>query len=334
MECLDRSSWQICLVVDGDRHLLGTVTDGDIRRRILKGQPLDAPVTEVMNARPIVGNPKDDRTRLLDSLRARQLKQLPIVDHDGRVVGLETLDHLASPNPVRDNWVVLMAGGLGTRLRPLTEHAPKPLLRVGNRPILETILLGFVKQGFHRFYISVNYKAEMVKAHFDDGDRWGVTIRYLEEDRRLGTAGALTLIEDLPELPLIVSNGDLLTKVDFNSMLDFHDSHGAEATMGVREYDLEVPFGVVQMDQADIVAIEEKPVQRFFVNAGLYVIGPSALPRIPRGKVYDMPTLFGDLISAGGRTVAFPIREYWLDIGRMSDLERAKLDYLSEFEDR
>ena len=245
---------------------------------------------------------------------------------------LEILDRLIAPAPVRDNWVVLMAGGLGTRLHPLTKHAPKPLLRVGNRPLLETILLNFIKQGFRRFYISVNYKADMVKAHFDDGRRWGVEIRYLEEDQRLGTAGPLALIEDIPEQPLIISNGDLLTKVSFEKMLAFHRDHGADATMGVREYDLEVPFGVVQLDQDRIVGIEEKPVHSFFVNAGLYVISPAVLSKIPRSQSYDMPDLFTHMAAAGAVTVAFPVREYWLDVGRMDDFERANHEFFAEFE--
>jgi NDP-sugar pyrophosphorylase family protein len=227
----------------------------------------------------------------------------------------------------RRNTVVVMAGGLGTRLDPLTKDLPKPLLKVGSKPILETILSNFRGYGFAEFFLSVNYKAEMVKSYFGDGTRWGIRIRYLEESVPLGTAGSLSLLPERPTLPLVVMNGDLVTQVNFQHMLDFHREHAAVATMGVREYDMQVPFGVVRLEESRIVAIEEKPVHRFFVNAGIYVLEPDALDYVPRGEYFDMTTLFERLAKEGMPTSAFPIREYWLDVGRPDDLERAQIEY-------
>jgi NDP-sugar pyrophosphorylase family protein len=221
----------------------------------------------------------------------------------------------------RPNWVVLMAGGLGTRLRPLTEDCPKPMLPVGGKPILESILESFVEQGFRRFFFSVNYKAEMVQDHFGDGSRWGVRIDYLHEDRRLGTAGALSLLDDRPDAPLVVMNGDLLTRASFDKLLDFHYAQSATATMTVRDYDFQVPYGVVKIDGTQIVSIEEKPVQKFFVSAGIYVLSPS---------VFDMPSLFSRLINEGQKVAAYPLKEYWLDIGRIEEFERAQREWIGE----
>ena len=327
---IDAGGMQIALVVGTDRRLLGTISDGDVRRGILRGVSLDARCETIMNAAPTVARPGEDREALLATMRARQLHRIPVLDASDRIVGLETFDELVRPAR-RENLVVLMAGGMGKRLRPLTEERPKPMLMIGNRPILETILLNFVECGFHRFYLSVNYKADMVEEHFGDGSRWGVTIRYLREREPMGTAGAVRLLPEKPELPVLVMNGDLLTKTNFNSLLDFHNTHHAAATMCIREYDLQVPYGVVKTLDHRLVAVEEKPVQRFFVNAGIYVLSPEALGQIPDGY-YDMPMLFEKLVGAGSETAVFPIREYWLDIGHLADLEKAHGDFDAHFQ--
>ena len=220
-----------------------------------------------------------------------------------------------------------MAGGLGSRLQPLTEDKPKPLLSVGDKPILETILESFIEQNFRRFYISVNYKADAIKKHFADGGRWNAEIRYLEEETRLGTAGALDLIPERPELPLLVMNGDLLTRVNFRDLLDYHLDQKAQATMCVREYDFQVPFGVVEIEDHHILSIDEKPVHRFFVNAGIYVLEPGLIDLIPKGEYFDMTDLFARAIEKGHETQAFPIHEYWIDVGRIDDLDRANHDH-------
>jgi dTDP-glucose pyrophosphorylase len=318
---IDGSSLQIALVVDEKRKLLGTVTDGDVRRGILKGVSLEDPATKIMNTKPTVARQGDDRDSMLAAMRARQIHQIPVIDAEGRVVGLEILDSLLGEK--RDNIVVLMAGGRGVRLRPLTDDTPKPLLHVGAKPILETILESLIEQGFGRFYLSVNYLAEKFEQHFGDGSRWGVDIRYLRESTPLGTAGALSLLPERPSKPLLVMNADLVTRIGFGHLVDFHVKHKAAATMGVREYDFQVPFGVVHMQNERIVEVQEKPTHRFFVNAGIYVFEPSVLDAVPAGQRIDMPDLFNTLVKQGRHTAVFPIREYWLDVGRHDDFARA-----------
>ena len=327
---IDQGALKIALVVDGEQRLLGTVSDGDIRRAILKGITLEEPVDQIMNRHPAVAGLQDGRERLLSLMRSKQVYQVPRLDDQGVLVGLELIDALPQAEQL-ENWVVLMAGGLGTRLKQLTEQVPKPLLKVGDKPILETILDTFMEQGFSRFFISVNYKSEMIEEYFGDGSRWGVRIEYLRETKKLGTAGALGLLPERPTLPIMVMNGDLLTKVSYRQLLDFHTEHHAAATMCVREYDFQVPYGVVTLDHHRIRSIVEKPVQRFFVNAGIYVIDPETLDLLQPDTSLDMPALFEQLLLQQRETAVFPIREYWLDIGRMDDFERAKSEYAEVF---
>ena len=327
---IDDTPHKICLVVDEGERLLGTITDGDIRRGILRSLPFEEPVTAIMKPNPVVGLVDDGPERHAEIMRAAVIRHLPIVDDEGRVLGL-ILDDPFHLEERMDNWVVLMAGGLGSRLNPITEDTPKPLLKVGEKPLLETIIEKFTSQGFHRFYISINYKGQMVKRHFGDGSRWSAEIRYLEENERLGTAGALGLLPQRPSLPAIVMNGDVLTKVDFRSLLAFHNEQGAEATMAVREYDFQVPFGVVDLNGAEVLNVEEKPVHRFFVNAGIYVIEPEVLNSVRPNAHLDMTDLFRRLVADGKKSAAFPVREYWVDIGRLDDLEQANREYPGEF---
>lgn len=330
IKCIDASAQQVAMVLAADDQLAGLITDGDVRRALLRGLGLDAPIDRVMNARPTTARADTTRDDMLAEMRRLSIRHLPLTDAEGRVVGLTT-DHDLFGCEKRDNWVVLMAGGLGSRLSPLTDDCPKPMLPVGNRPLLQTILEKFIADGFHRFYISVNYKAEMVKAHFGDGSKWGAKIVYLHETHRLGTAGALGLIPERPDAPVIVMNGDLLTKVNFQQLIDFHTQHSATGTMGVREYEFQVPYGVVVTDGHRIASIDEKPVHQFFVNAGIYVIAPEMLDRVPAGEFYDMPTLFSEMLRLGRETAVFPIREYWLDIGHLADYHRANGEYLEMF---
>lgn len=327
---IDAGSLQISLIVDKDKHLLGTVTDGDVRSAILKGVPLSVSVKKIMNTRPITALNSQSRERLLAIMSANKIHQIPLLDTAGRVTGIEFIDDLIKEKK-KDNIVVLMAGGLGSRLRPLTDDCPKPLLRVGTKPILETILENFIECGFETFFIAVNYKDEMIKKYFKDGKNWGCKIRYLSEKRKLGTAGALSLLPSIPRKPVIVMNGDLLTRINFNQLLDFHRQHRASATMCIREYGLQVPYGVVKMDAHLINKIEEKPIHKFFVNAGIYVFEPHVFPRIPKNRALDMPSLLQSLTKAKQHVAAFPIREYWLDIGRIDDLDRANQEFTTVF---
>ncbi len=288
---IDAGAMQIALVVNENHHLLGTVTDGDVRGGILKGLPLSAPVQQIMNPDPTTARFDESKEAILALMKRKKLHQIPVIDEKGEVVGVEILDELIQPQ-VRDNWVVLMAGGLGSRLRPLTDDCPKPLLKVGSKPIMETILDNFIEYGYRRFFLSVNYKAEMIQDYFGDGSKWGVEIRYLHEKERMGTAGALGLLPEKPLQPILVMNGDLLTKVNFQHLLNFHQEHQAKATMCVREYEYQVPYGVVKIDHQRLVGIEEKPVQHYFVSAGIYVLEPEVLELIPSNAFFDMPTLF------------------------------------------
>lgn len=326
---IDKTALQIALVVDRERKLLGTVTDGDIRRAILKGISLEEKVTQIMNTSPTVAFITDHHTDILRLMRKKSLHQIPILHEDGKVLKIEVWDKLALKE--YDYSVILMAGGLGTRLRPLTDHYPKPMLKVGDKPILETILENFIEEGFRQFYITVNYKAEIIERYFGDGSRWGVNIQYTHEKQRLGTAGALSLLPQPIDKPVVVMNGDILTKVNFKQLLDFHRENQAIATMCVREYEHQVPYGVVKLNQQYVSRIEEKPVQRYFVNAGIYVLNPEALSFITHETFYDMPSLFEQLIADGKLTAGFPIREYWIDIGRMSEYNQANIEFNNIF---
>jgi len=330
IELIDTTALQIALVVDKNNRLVGTVTDGDIRRGILRNISLEEPVQRIMNPRPTFAKVHDSREIITAIMKLKKLQHIPVVDDDGCIINLESwTDIFQSYN--YDNWVVLMAGGQGSRLRPLTEECPKPMLKVGTKPILETILGNFIAYGFHRFYISVNYKAEMIESYFGDGSNWGVEIRYIHEEQAMGTAGSLSLLPEKASKSIVVMNGDLLTKVNFQQLLDFHREHQAQGTMCVREYDFQVPYGVAKMEKHHITRIDEKPMQRFFVNAGIYVLEPEVLELIPKDTSFDMPDLFNKLIQYNCETAGFPIREYWIDIGRMTDFERANGEFTKMF---
>jgi dTDP-glucose pyrophosphorylase len=331
LEVIDAGGVQIALITDTNDRLKGVVTDGDIRRAILEGVDLDAPVQFVMNDTPVTVHPQEDRESLIDRMQARRIHQIPLVDNDGRVVGIEVLDDLLQPE-ARLNPVVIMAGGLGTRLRPLTEDCPKPLLEVGDQPILETILEGFVAHGFQRFYLSVNYKSGMIEDYFGDGSDWGVDIRYLHEEKRLGTAGPLSLLPEQPDEPLIVMNGDLLTKLNFAHLLDYHRDDAAVATMCVREHETQVPYGVIATEEQRMTGIEEKPTERYFVNAGIYVLEPETLDLVPENEFFDMTELFDAIIEREAEATVFPVREYWQDMGQKEDFRRANGEYEKVFE--
>lgn len=326
---IEATGLQVALVADQDGRLLGVLTDGNIRRAILAGKSLQVPVAEVMNPQAAAVPASTPRSELLALMRRKVIHQVPLLDDLGRVVGLVTLDELIGPAE-QPNWVVIMAGGLGTRLQPLTDEVPKPLLAVGGKPILETIIEAFADQGFRQIFLSVNYKANMIRSYFSEGERWGVQIQYLQESSRLGTGGALSLLPGPPTAPMVVMNGDLLTHVDFGNLLKFHTDQGAVATMAVREYEVQVPYGVVAFDGTRIQAIEEKPVHRSFINAGIYVLSPEALDMLPTEASFDMPSLFERLTAAGRTVVAYPLHEYWLDVGRVEELDRARREWVPD----
>jgi len=328
---IEAGAQQIALVVDGGGKLLGTVSDGDVRRAILAGVPLDQSVRAIMKSTPTTIVKGESRLTALLKMKELLIRHIPVIKTDGTLIGLETLSNLLYLD-LMPNTVLLMAGGLGTRLGELTKDSPKPLLQVGPKPILEIILENFMEYGFRRFYVSLNYKGEMIQDYFGDGRRFGVDIQYIWERQRLGTAGALSLLPERPKHPLVVMNGDILTRMNFRQMLDFHESQRALATMAVKEYSFQVPYGVVRIqDGTHMISLDEKPLQNFFISAGIYILEPELLGLVPKDTPYDMPELFQTLLRQNHLPAVFPVHEYWLDIGQRPDFDRAHNDYYHMF---
>lgn len=325
---VDAGCVQIALVADETNRLIGTVADGDIRRAIIGGMTLDARCSEIMNPRPTTALIGTTNEKLLTIMRRGAFHQVPLVDENGILHGLATIDEIIG-SVRRDNWVVLMAGGLGTRLHPLTADCPKPLLKVGSKPILENIIMAFTGQGFRKFFLSVNYKAEMISEYFGDGSNWGAEIKYIHEKERLGTAGSLSLLPEKPKNSMIVMNGDLLTHADFSDIIQFHERNNAAATLVAREYENTIPFGVVNVDGNIVKNIEEKPTSRHLVSTGIYALSPVSLDYVKKNEFLDMPDLLVRLMNEGMTTTAYKFRDYWLDIGRIEEFERAQREWLA-----
>jgi len=326
VEVLNKESLRIAMIVDEYGRLIGTVTDGDIRRGLIRHVSLDESVIKIMFKNPTVALEKDDKESVLLKMKELDLLQIPIVNSDRKVVGLETLQHLVEGDRL-NNPVFLMAGGFGKRLKPLTDNIPKPLLKVGTKPILENILDQFIAAGFHNFYISTHYKSEMIRNHFGNGSDWNVSITYLYEDTPLGTAGGLGLLpKNIIDLPILIMNGDLLTKIDFKELLDFHLEEGGDATICTREYEFQVPYGVIKTNGQHVSSIVEKPLHKFFVNAGIYVINPQMLDTMDEVGYLDMPELLQNKIDSSSQVNVFPVHEYWLDIGQIEQFNQAQVD--------
>lgn len=320
---LDDTALQIVLVVEKGGVLVGTITDGDIRRALLRGLELTSGIDTVMQREPLVAPPHLSRDVVLNVMQANRIHQMPIVDETRRVLGLHLREDLLSPAKL-PNLMVIMAGGCGTRLRPHTEKCPKPLLPVAGRPMMEHIIERAKAEGFQRFVLAVHYLGHLIEEYFGDGSRWQISIEYLREPSPLGTAGAIGLLAVRPEMPFLVTNGDVLTDIRYGEMLDFHRRHNASATMAVRVHEWEHPFGVIRSKGVDIIGIEEKPVARTHINAGIYVLEPRALDMLSPGEHCDMPMLFTRLREQSARTIVYPMHEPWLDVGRAADLERAR----------
>ncbi len=322
---LNESATKIVLVVEDGDILVGTLTDGDIRRGLLKGVGLDSLVGMIVHQDALVVPPQMSRDVALQLMQANVIHALPVVDEARRVVGLYLLNELLVP-ALRSNVMVIMAGGLGTRLRPHTENCPKPLLPIGGKPMLEHIIERARLEGFRNFVLAVYYLGHMIEEYFGDGSRWDVEIKYLREDSPLGTAGALGLLRDVRGIPFLVTNGDVLTDIRYGELLDFHCHHQASATMAVRQYEWQHPFGVVRIKGVDIVGFEEKPVTKSHINAGVYVLEPKALDFLHERERCDMPTLFARMQDSGSRTIVYPMHEPWLDVGRPDDLRQANIE--------
>ncbi len=326
MKIIDKFATQIAVVRDEQGCALGTITDGDIRRGLLKGVPTGNCASEIMNRNFSYAQEGASRSEILEKMRAKKITCIPILDSNKRIVNLISLRDLETTGS-KENQVVILAGGMGTRLGELTTDCPKPLLKIGNSPILENIIQHFKQHGFSNFQFAVNYKSEMIEDYFKDGSKWGTRINYIKEETRLGTAGPLSLLDRTKiKDSFIVMNGDLLTTANFTQLLEFHNEHKHAATMCVRQYDIKIPYGVINLQGGKITQIEEKPTKSFFVNAGIYVFSPKVLELIPKNKYYDMTTFFQDLVTQGHSTGVFPLHEYWIDIGQLDDLNRARED--------
>ncbi|MDY2763062.1 nucleotidyltransferase family protein [Campylobacter sp.] len=329
LEVIDKGAIKVAVVLSDDGLLLGMLSDGDIRRALLKGMSLDDSIAGIINKHPVVANINDTKERILELANEKKLHQIPIISN-GKLIGIQDIREFLAPKN-KPNKVILMVGGLGTRLRPLTNDVPKPMLDVGNKPILHTIVENFAKYGYTDIIMCVNYKSEIIKEYFGNGDKFGVKIEYVLESKRMGTAGALSLLQKRPKDDFFVMNGDLLTNVNFEYLHEYHKDSNALASICIRKYEMQVPYGVVNVRANKVTSIEEKPTQSFFVSAGIYMFSPIVLDFIPKGVFYDMPTLFSELLKHDFPIHPFPIREYWLDIGRMDEYRRANDEYEGVF---
>jgi dTDP-glucose pyrophosphorylase len=319
---LDQVAIKIVLVVNEAGELEGTISDGDIRRGLLKGLNLNSQIASVIHHNALVVPPEMGRDMVMQLMVTNKIQQIPVVDEHRCLVGLHLWDEITIP-PTRSNMMVVMSGGMGTRLRPHTENCPKPLLPIAGKPMLEQIIERAKLEGFSHFVLAIHYLGYMIEDYFGNGSRLGVRIDYLRERSPLGTAGALGLLNPRPDAAFVVTNGDVITDIRYGGLLDFHIRHAATATMAVRVHEWQHPFGVVQTKGVDIVGFEEKPVARSHINAGVYVLEPDALSVLSVDTHCDMPTLFERIQAQAKRTVAYPMHEPWLDVGRPDDLKQA-----------
>jgi dTDP-glucose pyrophosphorylase len=332
MESIGRNRKGIVLIVDEGRRLIGTITDGDVRRAILDGKDLDTTVSELLKRKSNTPYPEavtapvgTQHAALIRLMQERFVRQVPLLDPDGRVTGLVTLDEVV-PSQILPLRAVIMAGGFGTRLHPLTEDLPKPMLPVGGRPLMEVIINQLHQAGIRKISVATHYMSEKILNYFGDGSKYGVELNYVKEDSPLGTAGAIGLMEATQERQLII-NGDILTCINFRALLAYHEEHEADLTVAVRKYDMNMPFGVIESDGVFVRGLVEKPVYSLFVNAGIYLMEPRVRNYIPKNQCFDMTELINCLLGAGRPVVSFPILEYWLDIGNHHDYEQSKKDF-------
>jgi dTDP-glucose pyrophosphorylase len=331
MKYIDLNEKGIVLVVDNEQKLVDTITDGDIRRAIMSGASLDNPITTLLKKKvrsqsrgPITAPHGTSKTKLYQLMKENVVRQIPLLDNEDRVVDLVSIEEIM-PDVSCTPQAVVMAGGLGKRLRPLTKDLPKPMLSIGDRPLLERIIEQLRNSGIKKVNITTHFKSEKISDHFGDGSDFGIDIQYVSENLPLGTAGAVGLIENFNQ-PILVINGDIITDVDFKAMQAFHQEHSADLTVGVRQYDFKVPYGVIETQGIQLKKLNEKPTYSFFVNAGIYLLDPDVQQFIPKGERYDMTDLINCLLAVNRSVVSFPIIEYWLDIGKHSDYKRAQED--------
>ena len=311
---LNESGMQIVLINDKSGKLVGTISDGDIRRGLLDGLELSDRVDKVMRLEPFVVNDSIPKEAAIQLMIANNIRQIPIIDSSQKVIGMHLWEEAAQVTK-KDNLIVIMAGGKGTRMKPYTEKCPKPMLKV--------VIMRAKSQGFDKFSISINYLGSMIEDYFQDGAKFDVDINYLKEESALGTAGSLSLLNLGNNNPIIITNGDVLTDINYLDLLDFHNNNKSSGTMAVQLHEMQNPYGVVEMNGVDIVSFKEKPVTRSYINAGVYAISPSSLTLLEKQEFCDMPTLFRRIKNHKERVVAYPMHEHWLDVGRPEDLFKA-----------
>ena len=324
---IEDSEYQICFIVDDSDSLIGSITDGDIRRGLIEGHSIDSNASQIMNSNPISILSTQSEREAQTIMTANQIKQLPVINKENQLIGLYLMDQILNLAP-KDNQILIMAGGFGKRMMPLTENLPKPMLEVAGKPILEHIILNAKSQGFRKFVIAIHHLGNVITDHFGDGSNFDISIQYIHEKEPLGTAGALSLIDPQPQLPFIVTNGDIMTDVNYSNLLHFHESNQSEATMTIKKYELQNPYGVVNTKGLEIISFEEKPIQISYVNAGIYAINPASLKYLKLNEPCDMPDFFERLKLNKHLITAYPIHETWADVGRPIDLSNANKEVM------
>ncbi len=329
ISAIEAGGLRIALIINSDNKFIGTICDGDIRRGLLKGFTLESPITKIINKNSIKASPDSSKKSISRMMEENGISQIPILSFENELVGLEISDDLLpkSSQLINPNYALLMAGGRGVRLKPITNDLPKPLIPINGKPILEIILEQCIDSGIRNFYISVHYLAEKIINYFGDGSKWNVNINYIREDKPLGTAGALNLLPEEFKDPIILINGDVLTKTKFQEVLKYHYINSADLTICAREYVLESPYGVIEVDGIKFNSIIEKPTFRQLVNAGIYVINPSVIKLVKTNSFLDMPELLSICKKDKGKIIVYPVHEYWLDIGKPEALEKANYDW-------
>jgi len=323
MKLLNANAREVVLVRDAENRICGLITDGDIRRGLLDGATLESPITAIMHRDFFAVGPEIDRAAVLDMMKARRFQHVPVLDKEGRLIAVHFLRDLigAAPKP---NVAVVMAGGKGTRLWPVTETVPKPMVDVAGRPILERVILHLISHGIQHIHLAVNYKAKIIEQYFGDGAEFGCKVEYVRETTPLGTAGALSLLPSRPAHPFFVLNGDLVTDIDLTAMLDIHLQNRNSATMGVGSYQIQIPFGTVTESDGQLLSIEEKPIVNFLVNRGIYILDPLSLDHVPKNSEFPMTALFKALLEAKQRVGIYEFQTYWHDVGVPEDLRRVR----------
>ena len=329
ISAIDKGGLKIALIINSSGNLVGTISDGDIRRGLLRGLSLDSSLSKIMNKNCITANPKTNKNKISIMMKEKGILQIPIISDANQFLGLEISEDLL-PNKgkfILPNYALLMAGGRGRRLGPITDNCPKPLLPINEKPILEIIMERCIQSGIRNFYISVHYLAEKIIDYFGDGSKWDVKIEYLQEDNPLGTAGALKLLPSNFKQSIVLINGDVLTKIDFQNVLKYHSANSADITICAREQILSSPYGVIEVDGINFKSMVEKPSFKQLVNAGIYVLNPSTIDLVREKDYLDMPDLISISAQQKNKIIVYPLHEYWLDIGKPEALNQAHFEW-------